>query len=186
VSVLLGQGNGGFDALPPLTVGVRPISVAAADFNGDNIPDLAVMNQFGGPPLSLLLGKGDGTFSLGTNVVISGDLVVAGDFDADGRIDLAVSSTDNHVALLRGNGDGTFETGPLVGTGNASRALVAADFDRNGLLDLATGDYDGRTVSIVINTSEPSRLPEGRPPIPPGLLEKTVSLSFQDRTTETR
>jgi hypothetical protein len=159
VSVLLGRGNGGFDAMPPVMVGVRPISLATADFNEDRIPDVVVLHQSGGPALSLLLGRGDGTFAAGPDLAGTGDYLTAGDFDADGRVDLAILSGANSVAVLLGNGDGTFDTGTgtVAGTGNGPRSFIAGDFDQDGLLDVATGDYVAGTVSVLINTSRPDR-----------------------------
>src|SRR5262249_30897533 len=61
VSVLLGNGNGTFQAPQGYTVGSLPYSVAVGDFNGDGIPDLAVTNYLDNT-VSILLGPGDGTF----------------------------------------------------------------------------------------------------------------------------
>src|SRR6266704_6604590 len=62
--VLLGNGDGTFQAPLTFTAGGRPASVAVGDFNGDGKPDLAVANQGISPPgnVSVLLGNGDGTF----------------------------------------------------------------------------------------------------------------------------
>ncbi|HEV3204841.1 MAG TPA: VCBS repeat-containing protein, partial [Gemmataceae bacterium] len=57
VSVLLGNGNGTFQAPRNFAAGVHPISVAVGDFNGDGIPDLAVANG-GSNNVSVLLGNG--------------------------------------------------------------------------------------------------------------------------------
>src|SRR5260370_4762633 len=59
VSVLLGNGDGTFQAAVNYAPGSGPNAVAVADFNGDGIPDLAVAN-IGGQSVSVLLGKGDG------------------------------------------------------------------------------------------------------------------------------
>ena len=61
VSILLGNGDGTFDAAMNFGAGFAPSSVAVGDFNGDGRQDLAVANQ-GSATVSILLGNGDGTF----------------------------------------------------------------------------------------------------------------------------
>ena len=55
VTVLLGNGSGGFSSPVSFPVGVNPFSVAVGDFNGDGRPDLAVAN-FNGSSVTILLG----------------------------------------------------------------------------------------------------------------------------------
>src|SRR5207249_1194664 len=66
VSVLLGDGAGGFGAPQNYAVGANPSSVAVADFNRDGKPDLVTANTGSSPgyagSVSVLLGNGDGTF----------------------------------------------------------------------------------------------------------------------------
>jgi hypothetical protein len=75
-------------------------SIAVADFNGDGIPDLAVAAG----AASILLGNGDGTFSLSpVNFTVAGDAVslVTADFTNDGKPDLAVAnSNSSNVTIL--------------------------------------------------------------------------------------
>ena len=61
MSVLLGNGDGTFQAAVNYPAGLNPFSVAVGDFNGDGKPDLAVAN-YGSNTVSVLLGNGDGTF----------------------------------------------------------------------------------------------------------------------------
>lgn len=75
--------------------------------------------------------------------------IVAGDFDADGKIDLAVSSiaaAPNGLAVLMGNGDGTFKPAASFPTGEGPASLAVADLDGDGRLDLVSADFGG-TVS---------------------------------------
>src|SRR5260370_2674137 len=59
ISVLLGNGDGTFQAAVSYAAGSAPRSMAVGDFNGDGKPDLAVANGCG---INVLLGNGDGTF----------------------------------------------------------------------------------------------------------------------------
>src|SRR5207244_12659731 len=61
VSILLGNGDGTFQARMDFAAGNTPIAVAAADFNGDGKLDLALSDHLG-ETVSILLGNGDGTF----------------------------------------------------------------------------------------------------------------------------
>ena len=92
----------------------------AADFNGDGILDLAVANAGSVPvgSVSILIGNGDGTFQDHVDYATGGGpgWVATGDFNSDGKLDLAVAEGDlgpgTTVGVLLGNGDGTFE--PVV------------------------------------------------------------------------
>jgi hypothetical protein len=154
VSVLLGRCDGTFQITPEVTVGVRPLSVAVGDLNGDGLPDLAVANEFENPPVSILVGHGDGTFQPAPDVDVSGERVVIADFNGDGRQDLAVSNLDaNYVGVLLGRGDATFRLKLLAGVGQAPEFMVQADLNGDGVADLATADYESETVSILTNTT---------------------------------
>jgi hypothetical protein len=111
VSILLGRGDGSFRVAQNYATGSGAISVAMGDFNGDGHPDLAVANSGTSPgykgTVSILLGKGDGTFQAAQSYALGGYVssVAVGDFNGDGKLDLVTSVG----TLLLGNGDGTFQ-----------------------------------------------------------------------------
>jgi len=85
--------------------GSAPFSVAVADVNGDGKPDLVVANQFS-DSVSVLLGKGDGTFQNAQNFAAgSRPLSVAvADVNGDGKPDLVVANSgSDSVSVLLGN-----------------------------------------------------------------------------------
>jgi hypothetical protein len=146
VSIFLGGGDGTFILRKDYsTAGPSPISVAIADFNSDGNPDLAVPNSnpnanAGPGTVSILLGKGDGTFHPHVDYVTGADPLSlgTGDFNGNGKPDLAVLNfQDNTVSILVGNGDGTFHTRVDFPVGSLPRTIATGDFNRDGRLDLA-------------------------------------------------
>jgi hypothetical protein len=101
VSILLGNGDGTFQAHVDYPAGSDAFSTAVGDFNGDGKLDLAVAN-YGSLSVSVLLGNGDGTFQPHVDYSTVGQpaWVAVGDFNRDGRVDLAVVTEANVVAVL--------------------------------------------------------------------------------------
>jgi hypothetical protein len=146
VTLLLGNGSGTFN--PPSTIktfsGGGPVAIVAADFDGDGNLDLAVAND-ADANVYVLLGNGNGTFanaiitSLGlTASDIHNHSFAVGDFDGNGKVDLAVTSDvgASGLSILLGNGDGTFSTPAPPTTAKRAQFVTTADFDGDGILDL--------------------------------------------------
>jgi Bacterial Ig-like domain (group 3)/FG-GAP-like repeat len=142
VTVLLGNGDGTFATKSTPSVGYDPFAIAAGDFNGDGIIDLAVVG-YGDDSLTVLLGNGDGTFTTKSTLTVGvqpSDIAV-GDFNGDGIPDLMVANEgDNTVTLLMGDGDETFATTSSPGVGVSPKSIVVGDFNEDGILDLATAN----------------------------------------------
>ena len=168
VLVSLGNGNGTFK---PATIfsgaGSSPYSVAVGDFNGDGKLDLVVTNNTSSGTVSVLLGKGDGTFlpavqyPVGTNPLS----VTVGDLNGDGNLDLAVANSAS-VSVLLGNGDGTFQSAQSFTADSASFAIAAGDFNGDGRMDLAVVNNNANNVSILLQPS---------PPLPPPPPSSTIT-----------
>jgi hypothetical protein len=160
LTVLLGKGDGTFNAAPNANVGVGPESILLADFNGDGKLDLAVSNigtgQGNGSTTNVmvLLGNGDGTFAppASTNVILYATAIATGDFNGDGLPDLAVTLENNNVPnlyVLLGKGDGTFDTVEASEPGIATAPTVA-DFNGDGRPDVAVMDQVS-TVHVMLS-----------------------------------
>jgi FG-GAP-like repeat len=87
--------------------------------------------------------------------------LAAGDFNGDGKLDLAITltnfappSTNNTVVVWSGKGDGTFRM-PVSSfeVGQTPVSVVAGDFYGDGQLDLAFAKYYSNTVTLLRNTS---------------------------------
>jgi hypothetical protein len=161
VVVLLGMGNGTFQ--PPLSLnpGSLPLLfVTAADLNHDGLSDLMLGTcsiadcEDGQGVLSILLGKGDGTFHPGVNYPLDGffpSSAAVADLNGDGKIDIVVSNencgnftcANGTLSVLLGNGDGSFQPQVPYSAGDLDSASVAVgDFNGDGVLDLAVANMN--------------------------------------------
>ena len=136
-----------------------PDALAVGDFDGDGKVDLAVANDYS-DDVSILLGRGDGTFTPATHVHSgSGPASVAvADFNGDGDADLAVANRfDDTLVVLLGNGNGTFQPPAAYGGfGGQFEAVVASDLDNDGKVDLVVSSAATNAVAILLNALAPA------------------------------
>jgi hypothetical protein len=162
VLVQLGNGDGTFQAAVKYPTGGSGL-LAVGDLNGDGKPDVVVVSvpnirptgsqQISGT-IAVLLNNGDGTlqpaviYGVGAGVYS----VSMGDFNGDGKTDLAVIDGFG-VTVLLGNGDGTFRN-PLTYGAPALYAAVG-DVNGDGKPDLVTVDDTDDGVTVLLNTYIP-------------------------------
>jgi len=152
VGVLLGNGDGTFQAAVMYASGGYSQSLAVADVNGDGKPDLIVTSDCGTSTctngiVGVLLGNGDGTFQTAV-LYNSGDgfypsSVVVADVNGDGKPDVLVANDcgsnncTGAVGVLLGNGDGSFQAATQYASGGVyPYGLAVGDVSEDGKLDL--------------------------------------------------
>ena len=178
VTILLRQPLGGFAAPgAAIPVGSHPSGIVAADLNGDGLPDLGVANYTSGN-VSLLLNAGGAGFvpdpasPLATGPSTLG--IAAGDFDGDGRTDLAITNHDSnllYVLLRRPGGGYAPDSSSPIGLPVGPSGVAAGDLDGDGHPDLAVASDQANTVSVLLDRPP---TPAGNttvtnPPVPPTL-----------------
>jgi hypothetical protein len=168
VAVLLGNGDGTFKPQVTYFTGNGPRGVAVGDFDGDGILDLAVTNyQPSSSTVSILLGKGDGTFKPQVSYA-TGDApgaVVVADLNEDGILDLAVANYGSFtlvysVSILLGNGDGTFQPQVTYATATIPGGVAVGDFNSDGFLDLAVANTNSNTIGIQLGNGDGTFQPQ--------------------------
>lgn len=155
-SVFLGNGDGTFKAAKNYPASINPIGIATGDFNGDGIQDISVLAGYNlSAQVTVLIGKGDGTFGGHVNQVIHNDpyFMATGDFNGDGKPDIAVTNFGNPgVSVLLNEGSGHLfqvDTDKAVTTGLED---VSGDFNNDGNLDVVVFDSNSTLGSEVLTT----------------------------------
>jgi hypothetical protein len=149
VKVLFGDGTGHLGAGTSYYLNDSVANVTTEDVDGDGDADLALAVPNVGVGVLRNDGAGDfepAQFSATGNYP---SFIALGDFNNDGRPDVAAAGSDNSTVLL-GLGDGTFSSPVPTGAASPS-AVTAGDFDRDGWIDLATTTSFSGNVSVLFN-----------------------------------
>jgi hypothetical protein len=105
--------------------------------------------EIANPATSVSFSRTD--YSAGTNP----DAVAVGDFNGDGKLDLAVNDYGgNTVTILLGNGDGTFTPTATYPTGGGPQSIGSGDFNGDGRLDLAITNIQTNNITILLGKGD--------------------------------
>jgi hypothetical protein len=181
-SLVLGYGRGAFNAAGVLqnvlgVTGEFASGLAVGDFNADGKLDV-VMSSTGtavipASGIVVSLGNGEGTFTpaSGSPISLGKSLsaIVAGDFNGDGKLDIAVTdATANAVLVLLGNGDGTFGAPTTIPVGTQPEAIIVGDFNNDGKLDLAVANSGDGTITLLLGKGDGTFTQASGSPYPVG------------------
>jgi len=159
VSVQLGNGDGTFQPATTILIaaGFGPAECHLVSLRGNGTLDL-IVGSFNVNQIAVLLGNGNGTFEAPTFYTVgtatnTPTSLTAGDFNHDGKLDVAVANTaDNTVSILLGGGTGSLTPpGSAIGVGHEPEAIRAGDFNDDGYSDLAVANYRDGTVTTLLN-----------------------------------
>jgi len=155
ISVLLGDGRGGFAPAPgsPYRVDNRPYFAVAADVNGDRALDLVVSHD-DIQRVTTLLNDGRGQFPTKRTIEAGGQTwkLRAADFDGDGHADLVMGLAPASLAVFLGDGTGNFRpaAGSPYAVGRGPYGVAVGDLNHDGKIDVATANSERDSVSILL------------------------------------
>lgn len=158
VTVRLNNGSTGFSTTAITLPGLKaPTSLTLGDWDGDQKTDLAIANSSDGT-VQLIKGSGTGTFADGAALNVgsgaSNRTIATGDFNRDGKPDLAVANeATGDVSVLLNLGDGTFASQVLIPVGATPGSISVADLNKDGLDDLITTDRGTNNVTVRLNNA---------------------------------
>lgn len=160
VSVLLGVAAtpGTYGAKTDFAIGATPVDFCSADFNADNVKDLAILTSSN--TIAVLLGNSGGTFQAAVSYGTYNSTVQAigcGDFNRDSKADVVFSSNnggtlEGTINVIFGKGDGTlgdFDPAYAFVAGKVSGGMIVANINGDSILDVAVSASTDQTVNLL-------------------------------------
>jgi hypothetical protein len=167
ISILLGNGSGGFGAAKTVPTRSYASYFTVVDLNGDRKLDLASVSGYNArhsSNVTVLLGSGTGEFRPGARIAVPGyphSGIVAADFSGDGNPDLAFGNElSDDVAVLLGSGAGRFRHATFSPFATHAFVLGAADLNGDAKPDLLT--LSSRGLTILFQTPQTPAVGRGR------------------------
>lgn len=168
VYVLLGNGDGTFG--PPIQTSTQPggilnttlfggpSAIVMGDLNGDGAKDMVIANSASNT-VSVLInkndGKGDFNAAVSYNVGSSPTALVLGDFNGDGKLDIAVANfLSGNVSILLNDGTGKFGAAKNFATGNGPNSIATLDYNNDKKLDLAVTNQGDNSVMVLLGNGD--------------------------------
>jgi len=137
-SILVGNGNGTFQAPAFTPVGQSPSSVAVADLDGDSKPDI-ILPDYSSHTLNVLFNNTPAPTAPPSTIAVGNgpDAVVSADLNGDSVADLVVANKNsNTIEVLIGNGDGSFQAPLTYNVANSPTSVLVADVNGDGKPDI--------------------------------------------------
>lgn len=154
IQILRGEAQGGFVTRAAYAPSLKSPSLTLADVNNDGRLDV-VVGQSTANDVSVFIAEADGSLRSPTKIFGAGSplIVRAGDFNADGKVDLAFSyHAGQRIGFVYGNGDGSFSARQDIETGHYQPiTLEVADINGDGRDDIVTAG-DVRNISVLLAT----------------------------------
>ena len=174
VTILLGNGRGGFTPAPGSPIRAAAHIVAVGDVNNDRNPDLALTHHdsFG---VMVLLGAGDGRFAPAPGSPFAAHQgakphnhgLALNDVNSDGHLDITTSNQDdNSVSVLLGNGRGGFTpaaSSPFA-VGRAPYPHAVGDVNKDGKLDIVSPNVGSNNVTVLLGDGRGGFMPAANSP----------------------
>jgi hypothetical protein len=170
--------GGAFSAETAVPAGSDPVSIVAADFDGNGRADFAVTNYAPGTVSAFLRRPANDGFTAQPAIPVSASpaRVAAADIDSDGRPDLAVAANSGAVDILRRNAAGGFTRDPAITLTGAPNGIAAADFDADSRPDLAVSSLTSATADIFTVLLNRTPAPPQEPTLPPPVAGESVNV----------
>ena len=160
ISLLLGDGDGGFADQVKFATGANAIALVAGMFNADANVDVITASS-ADSTLSVLIGDGQGSFADAVSIPLSAipTSIRTAKLDSNDTMDLVVGLHGDQIAVFLGNGDGTFGDEMLLEAGasfaSSQSHVSVADVDNDGVLDIISANaFLSGSITLLIGNGD--------------------------------